>query len=251
MYCPRTYQIAIVTVAFMALLVAGQGPQPSAVVTPTKLVENTTVCNLTSTKPSVQQQSYVFNTCIVAKFAAYFSVGTNAYVELKDGVVSANKSTCESAPNATTPLNPKLVINFGNCAELEFEFGKNQTEIFVKSVNGYYKNGTQEKPFANATQLFKTNGANHYYKCNAEQSVASDKDGAQLVLSNFAYEAFRNTTGTDFYKMPEECALDSSGVSDLVRIGVGICLVALVALVLVAFFIGRRRWAERSSYESV
>lgn len=71
------------------------------------------------------------------------------------------------------------------------------------------------------------------------------------MLSNFALEAFRNANGNDFYQIPEECALDSGPVSDLVRVGVGVCLIALVAIVLIAYFIGRRRWSERSSYESV
>lgn len=247
--------LSIIILAIMCSVVSAQNNAastvpPSNTTLPPTAAPNS--CNLTSSKPSPTQQTHVFHTCMVAKFAAYLSLGSNKYIELKNGVVS-NSSTCGSdATNST--VNPKLIIDF-NCSQFEFEFEElaNKTQVAVKAINGKYLLDS-EKKFTNSTQSFKTSDKGHYYKCNAEQAIIGGTNGndtVQLILSNFAFEAYRDTSGTDFYRVPEECALDSSEVSDLVRIGVGICLVAVVALVLVAYFVGRRRWAERSSYESV
>lgn len=206
-------------------------------------------CNYTVTKPTPTTKAYVFQTCIVAKFAAYLSLGHDQYIELNEGVVS-NLSRCDSAVNNTI-VDPMLVVDFP-CGQLQFEMAKtNNSKIYVKSINGFYKVAATSPTFSNSTPQFETSESGRYYKCNSEQTVILDKPEHQLFLSNFAYEAFRTATGTDFYKIPEECALDAGQVSDLVRIGVGICLVALVVIVLIAYFVGRRRWSERSSYESV
>lgn len=208
------------------------------------------VCNFTATKPTPATKTYVFKTCIVAKFASYLVTEKDKYVEFNNGVVDAGSSSCE---NSTTNTDPKLVIKF-DCGQLEFQMGaSNDSKIFVKALAGMYTINNATVVFANSTQQFITTQSGHYYKCNAEQTVPVGQPNApvDLVLSNFAYEVFRSAKGTDFYKVPEECPLDSGADSDLVRIGVGICLVALVAIVLVAYFVGRRRWSERSSYESV
>lgn len=207
-------------------------------------------CNSTTSKPTPTTKPYIYETCIVAKFASYLSIGHGKYIDLGDGIVDEKNSTCDGVINGTV-INPKLVVNF-TCGQLEFEMERsNDSKIFVSAVNGYYTIGN-EKPvtFSNSTPSFITTQSGHYYKCNSEQAIPLNTSG-QLMLSNFAYEVFRTATGTDFYKIAEECALDAGQVSDFVRIGVGICLVALVVIVLIAYFVGRRRWSERSSYESV
>lgn len=207
------------------------------------------VCISTATKPTPETKKYVFQTCIVAELAAYLSIGPNQYIELNNGSVNTNLSVC----NNTTLLEPMLVINF-ECGSLSLIISHVNETTFVKSINGLYNlNGTTHT-FANTTALFSTTQSGHYYKCKAEQEILVGNVQTlptNLVLSNFALEAYRSATGTDFYQIPEECPLDSQPVSDLVRLGVGICLIALVAIVLIAYFIGRRRWSERSSYESV
>jgi hypothetical protein len=248
-------------VALVCSLASAQQAQPqpavaaAAAAAPTPPANAT--CTTSSTKPNTAPESHVFATCIVTKFSAYLSVAPNKFVELKNGKVESSnttKSHCENSNNASAS-NPKLVVAF-DCAELELEFEKfNETgvEVYaVKSINGQFTYDNETVIFTNATgSMFKTTTAGRYYKCNSEQNVVNAGGQQQLVLSNLAYEVYRTASGTDFYRLPEECALDSSSVNDLVRIGVGICLVALIALVLVAYFVGRRRWSERSSYESV
>lgn len=208
------------------------------------------VCQILTAKPAVKVEKYHFNqvnntnACIVAQFAAHFEVGQGQYVQLNNSSVSTNTSSCE-----------KLVIHF-DCGELEIGISQtNESRTFVNAMNGKLQlvaNTTQI--FTNSTPTFYSS-KDHSFKCTAEQKIPLQIQGStqkhELVLSNFILEAFRNATGTEFYQTPDVCTLDSQPVSDLVRIGVGICLVALVAIVLVAYFIGRRRWSERSSYESV
>lgn len=213
------------------------------------------VCKLAKEKPSPTVQNFHLFTCIVAKFAAYIRIGENDYLQLAKGVVNEKLSNCPSDGNKTE--NPKLVVDF-ECGQLEFQITKNDTQIFVKSINGQYKVDETLKTFSNTSELFVTTQTGHYYKCNSEQAVilrpgiAGDVNQTyQLMLSNFAYETYRSTSGTDFYKIAEECTLDSGPFSDGVRIGVGVCLIAFVAIILIAYFVGRRRWSQRSSYESV
>lgn len=221
-------------------------PTPAPTPTPAPVVKT---CNFTTIKPTPESSHYSFNTCVVAQFAGYLTIGQGQYVTLEKGQVDQAASNCSSAGGFQS-----LVINF-DCARLDFKIGTSNAtadhRVFVASIAGDYKIANATETFSNSTELFSTTQSGHYYKCNSEQTVNMNKPNVTLVLSKFAYEAFRSAAGTDFYQIPEECALDSGPVSDLVRIGVGICLIALVAIVLVAYFIGRRRWAERSSYESV
>lgn len=207
------------------------------------------VCEPSNTKPNPETKKYSFENCIVAQMAAYLSVGDGKYIPLNNGTVNPSKSACEKS-NVTATVNPRISLKF-DCAEVTFTINHtNDSKTFIAAIEGSYNNNGSATTFTNSTPAFSTTQPGHYYKCNAEQPVIV-KPNTSLVLSNFAFEAYRTTNNTDFYQIVEECALDSQPVSDLVRIGVGVCLIALVAIVLIAYFIGRRRWSERSSYESV
>lgn len=207
------------------------------------------VCEPSNTKPSPETKKYSFENCIVAQVAAYLSIGDGKYIPLNNGTVNSNQSACEKI-NASTIVNPRISLKF-DCAEVTFIINHtNDSKTFVAAIEGSYTVNTTKTTFTNSTPAFSTTQPGHYYKCNAEQAVIV-KPNTSLVISNFAFEAYRTTNNTDFYQIVEECSLDSQPVSDLVRIGVGVCLIALVAIVLIAYFIGRRRWSERSSYESV
>lgn len=240
----------IVTSVLFYLVVAQQDLQPQPPQQPIA-APGPKVCQQLTTKPSAKTEKYhvnqgnTTNACIVAQFAAYFEVEQGKYVELNNSSVT-NASSCQVG-------DAKLVIQF-DCGELEFSIGQNNdSRAFVRAINGKLQltNATDPQLFSNSTERFLTSAKDHSYKCNAEQKIPLNVNASELVLSNFVLEAFRNASGTEFYQTADECPLDSQPVSDLVRIGVGVCLVALVAIVLVAYFIGRRRWSERSSYESV
>lgn len=219
------------------------------------LTDPTANCSTVTTKPSpaVAKYSVGPTNCTLLQFAGYLTVGQGQYIELKNGQVNHNTSTCPTNGSSSV-----VIIDYP-CAQLAFNIATNNSQVYVAAINGFYQvttnNGTLKTPFYNATSLFAASQENHY-KCNAAQSVSlklveAPTTSVTMEVSNFALESYRNTNSSDFYKAAQDCDLDSQPVSDLVRIGVGVCLVALVAIVLVAYFVGRRRWSGRSSYESV
>nr|CAD7431474.1 unnamed protein product [Timema monikensis] len=85
------------------------------------------------------------------------------------------------------------------------------------------------------------------YRCMKKQllnltMVQGNTTVATLEISNTQFEAFHNKTNTVF-GVAEDCEPPSS--PDVVPIAVGCALVALVAIVLVAYLIGRRRSQAR------
>ena len=258
--------LVILAVVFACLVNAQQpapspvppAPAPAPAPTPAPTPAHNNCTSMTS-KPSVVTQNYHFNNashvCIVAQFAAYIKVAENNFVELKNGRVNPYLSHCENTTSQM--IGPKLVIDF-DCGQLMMQISNDKGAIFVNNMGGSYNLSTAMFPFTNTSKLFVTAETGHYYKCLSNQLIELQpgingpvNQTYELVLSNFAYEAYRTTANTDFYKIVEECALDSGRFSDGVRIGVGVCLVAFVAIMLIAYFVGRRRWSQRSSYESV
>lgn len=214
-------------------------------------------CTTLASKPNVTSSKYNFQNCIVAQFGVYLEIGAKQFIQLNNGTVNPGLSKCHNE-TANPEVQPQLVVDFP-CTQLVLKFNhtpvpKAEQKVMVEAILGHYTlNGTQYN-FLNTTNHFATTMSGHYYKCNAEQAIGlsvTNVADVSIHFSNVRLEAYKTTNGTDFYAIPEECALDNQPISDLVRIGVGICLIALVAIVLVAYFIGRRRWSERSSYESV
>lgn len=202
-------------------------------------------CSVQDTKPDPKVQKYILKTCIVGQFAGYLTTVPQAkYLAIEDGTVDVTESRC-----GDDKLTPKLVVNF-KCGNIHLTFNRNNAnQTFVESITGTYTDKNSTVTFSNSTPAFTTSAPGHYYKCDAEQTVSFHT--VSLTLKNMALEVYRNVSGTDFYQIPDDCYLDSQPVSNVVRIGVGVALLALVAIVIVAYFVGRRRWAERSTYESV
>lgn len=194
-------------------------------------------------------------TCLVAQFSA--SIMANGQCYVLGPKINQGLSTCG---NTTQSRPAALVVDFGQQGSyVRFLIESNRTfPIFISSIDGLY-NEQANCTFKNTSvaTIFRTTQSGHYYKCDVRQPIVMNVNNASnavpttLLLSNFALEAFRTVSTEDFYQITEECQLDAILISDWVRIGVGVCMVALVAIVLIAYFIGRRRWSERSSYESV
>lgn len=255
LYLKSTFLAIFVFAGCLAL--AQQSDDPKTTTTTTaKPTPAPMKCEVDPKKPKALVENYHFGTCIVAKLAAHIKLGNN-YVNLGNGVVNTTLSKCESK-NSTEGQHPVLVVDF-DCGQIRIEINKTTTvspQIYVDSVSGFYMVGKTNQPitFTNSTKLFVTSETGHYYKCDSEQNIglpAHINETNYLVFSNFAYEAYRTASSQDFYKVVEECSLDAGAFSDGVRWGVGISLVAFVAIILIAYFVGRRRWSQRSSYESV
>ncbi|VDM13196.1 unnamed protein product [Wuchereria bancrofti] len=91
-----------------------------------------------------------------------------------------------------------------------------------------------------------SNGA---YKCS--ETVLSFEGGSAVTLHNVRLTAYVHFNTTEFPENQEYdiCQLDVR-TSDLVPIVVGVCLAALVIIVLIAYLVGRAR-AKRQGYASV
>lgn len=207
-----------------------------------------------ASKPELNH--FNFNDCILANFSSSIELVSKAQrIELNNGTVNTEFSRC-------SPNEVKLVVDF-NCTQLAFHIKKMDNFIVIDAINGFSNlnitNGTTRDHVifsANVTDKAFNISNSDYYKCSSTQSLSlkssNGTDYGSLTISNFAWEAFREPNSKPFYKHENLCSLDSQpSENDWVRVAVFICLVALVVIVLVAYFIGRRRWTERSSYESV
>lgn len=186
------------------------------------------------------------STCIAIQLAARLKVDGDHYILMKNGTFTGG--VCEK--------NKQTITIKDECFELSFAFVYNETtqmkslgEIdgmyFLNSGNGTFKLPTTILEFPNATN-FRCNTEQSFNVTTKSNSIAST---GLLFLSHLKIDAFNPRTNNLFNLTDDHvCNLDSS---DWVQWAVFLCLVGLVIIVLVAYFVSRRRWSERSSYESV
>ncbi|MCP9263052.1 BMA-LMP-1, isoform b [Dirofilaria immitis] len=98
-------------------------------------------------------------------------------------------------------------------------------------------------------ELDGSTNINEAYKCS--ELILSFGNGTAVNLHNIRLTAYAHLNTTEFPGNQEYdiCQLDVR-TSDLVPIVVGICLAALVIIVLIAYLVGRAR-AKRQGYASV
>jgi len=100
--------------------------------------------------------------------------------------------------------------------------------------------------------LFKV-ATDHSYVCSAVQSATLDSHvdrivDLQIEFTNSKVEAYIDQSKKGQFDSEIDCK--SSDISDVVPIAVGAALAGLVIIVLIAYFIGRRR-SRRLAYQSV
>jgi lysosomal-associated membrane protein 1/2 len=208
-------------------------------------------------------------TCIQAQFAIQVVVKYNDTKgkELEGGfVIPKNATVGGNCVGQSDPLEVMIIsfTNVGNTsATLKLKF--NQTEgnktFYVEDVElsfnltkelfpdyvGTYKTVTASN---NKADLFSVASA-HAYTC-ATQSVQLETlpDGVKEIQIDFTSSkvaAFMDHTKGQW---DSEIDCKSSEISDVVPIAVGAALAGLVVIVLIAYFIGRRR-SRRLAYQSV
>ena len=94
---------------------------------------------------------------------------------------------------------------------------------------------------------FISNGTHKSYECKAETKLEDKTIQVTATFKAVHIDAFRESAATQ--NTVTLCAADDD-VNDMIPIAVGAALLALVAIVLVAYFIGRRR-SRRLAYQSV
>ncbi|XP_076453996.1 lysosome-associated membrane glycoprotein 1-like [Babylonia areolata] len=117
-------------------------------------------------------------------------------------------------------------------------------DIFPNATN---QNHVVVASQTNITGFMKGSGGGSY-KCNAQQTETLN-NGIKFETANLQYKAFNNDNSTSFNDNVTECSADDTSNS-IVPIAVGAALAGLVAVVLIAYLIGRRR-SRRQGYESV
>lgn len=239
-------------------------PTTNAPPTPVQPAE----CKPVPTRPAQLTQKYVVRdapngtVCLLAEFSSTIFLNTTTpgqYIDLGKGTLNTTNSKCDSTTGTAS-----LVVDF-ECGQVQFKVSGTQT-VAVEDIHGFYNttisNIKKHYIFHHEQPIFNTTKTGFYYRCNSDQYISLDvikpplspepvPTGVSLLLSNLGFDAFGSTNSEDFYKPAEVCSLDSGPVNDLVPIAVGACLAALVVIVLIAYFVGRRRWSERSTYESV
>lgn len=112
------------------------------------------------------------------------------------------------------------------------------TDIFVAATVSQKLDWTEK--------LFESNGTspNKKYTCRGE--VATDlMHDAKVVFKQIEVQVGSGDGSVDVTSCPAD-----EDVNDMIPIAVGAALLALVAIVLVAYFVGRRR-SRRLAYQSV
>jgi len=208
-------------------------------------------------------------TCVLAEFAAQFVIGyvnvdkvpVEAYLDVVNATVDP-KNVCLKQTNNSLPQD--LILNFGKSNQLTLTFVNGGGARYVDTVTlkfiadretfPGFLNASEPEPelevsFVNQT-LFKVIRGRSYY-CTTE--ISTPLKQAQLFNATAKFgdvhvDSFR-TTKDSAYRQNYECPSDQD-VNDMVPIAVGIALLALVVIVLIAYFIGRRR-SRRLAYQSV
>ena len=145
----------------------------------------------------------------------------------------------------------------GTKSELYLTFSKDekQDKFMIGMINltvipneivfpGIQSNATM-KLFSNKTEF--STPVSKSYKCEKKQTFELRKEGsnstaASMTVSHVRLEAFHAKKDSNFGAV-EDCEPSSS--PDIVPIAVGCALVGLVAIVLIAYLVGRRRSLAR------
>lgn len=189
-----------------------------------------------------------------------FTIPTNASIDL-------DSSSCGDPKTVSTE---KIVIRFEKeehtSANLSLTFNKTEDgSIFVEEVKLDFvatedlMPGLDTKLYGktmssvkNELSLFKVASV-HSYVCSAAQSAKLDSQegritGVQIEFTDSKVEAYINESNKGNFDSEIDCK--SADISDVVPIAVGAALAGLVVIVLIAYFIGRRR-SRRLAYQSV
>ncbi|GFQ74867.1 lysosome-associated membrane glycoprotein 1 [Trichonephila clavata] len=211
-------------------------------------VPSTTVVPPTSTKapeppvPDVGSWNVTEGdlTCIRADLRIRFRIevqGRTDYIVLSPNATSTGNC---NATNDTQEL--KLTDSEYT---LLMVFGKDSTNAFCKNITFSYTLPESSGMEYNDTHLYPVKLGNSYM-CSSTESVSLKN--VTMEVFHIRIQAF-GTPGNKGFGTAEDCEADNK-VNDIVPIAVGIALLVLVIIVLVAYFIGRRR-SRQKGYQSV
>ncbi|RNA20608.1 lysosome-associated membrane glyco 1-like isoform X1 [Brachionus plicatilis] len=197
--------------------------------------------------------------CIIARFSAAFQITYLAQ--------NGSSTTHSSVVNMTKPdkysgscmeQNNTLKITFRDQWILEMTYSNHKSEYALTRAKLTYK--IDSDLFPNATNLGLNDAENtelsefnvivgKSYKCYSLSKIDLNQN-VTIDFRNYQAQALiKADTKTEGFDTAVECVADIVGSNKLVPIIIGIVLIVLVALVLVAYVIGRRRY--RPTYQQV
>ncbi|GFX20064.1 lysosome-associated membrane glycoprotein 1 [Trichonephila clavipes] len=221
---------------------------PSTTTSSTTPVPSTTIVPVTSTKapeppvPDVGSWNVTEGnvTCIRADLRIRFRIEVDGRT---DYIVLLPNATSTGNCNATNNTQELRLID--SEYSLSMVFGKDSTNAFCKNITFSYTLPDSSGIEYNDTHLYPVKLGNSYM-CSSTESVSLRN--VTMEVFHIRIQAFGSPGNKDF-GTAEDCEADNK-VNDIVPIAVGIALLVLVIIVLVAYFIGRRR-SRQKGYQSV
>lgn len=143
-----------------------------------------------------------------------------------------------------------LYLMFGKnySSELALTFTKNEASVYLSSITGNItiKNGKSITLNITDPNPNFTVDQSHSYFCANNVTIKND-DQTEIIFSNVQLQAFMDAKQNGRFSSEHNC---QNEINDVVPIAVGVALTALVIIVMIAYFIGRRR-SRRLAYQSV
>ncbi|KAM9795235.1 lysosome-associated membrane glycoprotein 2 [Neosynchiropus ocellatus] len=178
-------------------------------------------------------------TCLLAQF------GLRLGVKLGDKYEEMNLNASKVTPSGLCNVNGSELLLESDTMTIKMSF-TNDTKKFRLhgfEVNGTTSSGAKFSGINSSLSLWEASVGNSYM-CNKEQNYTITKD---LFVFTFQLQVQPVGVKKGAFSTAEECAAD--GDNFLVPIAVGVALLVLVLIVLLAYFIGRKR-NMASGYES-
>uniref|UniRef100_A0A2R5LDT1 Lysosome-associated membrane glycoprotein 5 n=1 Tax=Ornithodoros turicata TaxID=34597 RepID=A0A2R5LDT1_9ACAR len=199
--------------------------------------------------------------CILMEAAMQLKISYLSHNKTREAVVPLDKSasvnsalsTCQGQNNTQV-----LAISFAEHDSVTFVFKKNST-VFISEIGVNFTEDSKYFPesdqpdhhgVVNNGQLFLFSVLpGKSYLCNRDGPVTVS-DGVTLDLLSVQLQAFRTNDTSDPGQFGAATECSSGDISNIIPIAVGVCLAALVLIVLIAYMIGRRR-SRQKGYQSV
>jgi lysosomal-associated membrane protein 1/2 len=214
-------------------------------------------------------------TCINVEFSVQITITYNSSIDDKtlttgftipvNASVDPKGSHCSQGNKTELEIIDIRFENLENTsANLVLTFNKtDDDQIIVEAIKLTFKATRELMPQLNDTlfnkyltaeatnlDLFKVK-SEHSYLCSAGKSanlLGDYLNGVQIQFTDSQVEAYIKDSQKGKFDIVMDCK--SADISDVVPIAVGAALAGLVIIVLIAYFVGRRR-SRRLAYQSV
>jgi len=161
--------------------------------------------------------------------------------------IPANRTTINETGSQCGDKENTLKVSWavGNNFDMKFiannSFYDLSSFVINLNVSSIYNDSTANQTVSVSYANESFDIPTHYsYHCNREQSM--NATNGIVIVSKVQFEAFKTDSNTNF-SAAKDC--DSNIRPDIVPIAVGISLIALIVVVLFAYFVGRRRQQAR------